>query len=261
MIPTEHIEAWRAQAPWTTEAMVEQDLVLSRALVEIFSNQTIKNAMAFRGGTALHKLYLSPLRYSEDIDLVQVRAEPAGPFMSALHDTLSPWLGRPTYKQTQGRITYKFRLQTAAGRPMRLKVEVNTREHLALDGIRERPLAMESSWFSGSCAIPTYSLNELMGSKFRALYQRKKGRDLFDVANGLAHKEANPARIVEIFQIYREQDATRVTQRQFTANLAAKLADAAFHDDLAPLPAAGLAVDLPAMSALVETTLFPLLPE
>ena len=260
MIPTEHIEAWRARAPWTDSLLVEQDLVLSRALVEIFSNPTIKGAMAFRGGTALHKLYQPPLRYSEDIDLVQIRAEPAGPFMSALHDTLSPWLGRPTYKQTQGRITYKFRLQSEDGFPMRLKIEVNTREHLALDGIRERPFTMESSWFSGSCAIPTYSLNELMGSKFRALYQRKKGRDLFDVANCLAHKEADPARIVEIFQIYREQDATRVTQRQFTANLAAKLADPDFLADLPPLLPIGRTADLPAMSTLVETTLFPLLP-
>jgi len=56
---------------------VEQDLVICRALVEIFSDDWLASSLAFRGGTALHKLYLNPQpRYSEDIDLVQVRAKP-----------------------------------------------------------------------------------------------------------------------------------------------------------------------------------------
>ncbi len=53
---------------------MEQDLVISRALVELFSRKTIAENLAFRGGTALHKLHLAPaMRYSEDIDLVQMR--------------------------------------------------------------------------------------------------------------------------------------------------------------------------------------------
>ena len=38
MIPRAHITSWRAVAPWSTDAQVEQDLILSRALIEIFSN-------------------------------------------------------------------------------------------------------------------------------------------------------------------------------------------------------------------------------
>ena len=46
--------------------MVEQDLVICRALVSIFSDEFLRANLAFRGGTALHKLYLSPQpRYSE----------------------------------------------------------------------------------------------------------------------------------------------------------------------------------------------------
>lgn len=65
MIPVYSIQEWREVAPWTTDAMVEQDLVICRALVSIFSDDFLKENLAFRGGTALHKLYLSPQpRYS-----------------------------------------------------------------------------------------------------------------------------------------------------------------------------------------------------
>ena len=80
MIPRDYITQWRAQAPWNEDFQVEQDLVISRALVEIFSDPVLAGALAFRGGTALYKLYLTPpARYSEDIDLVQVEPGPAGP--------------------------------------------------------------------------------------------------------------------------------------------------------------------------------------
>ena len=77
MIPKAFITEWRDQAPWSQDAWVEQDLVISRALVEIFRLQDLAANLAFRGGTALYKLYLLPAaRYSEDIDLVQVRPGP-----------------------------------------------------------------------------------------------------------------------------------------------------------------------------------------
>ncbi len=70
MIPRPHIAKWQKFAPWRDFAQVEQDLVISRTLVEIFSDDFLSSQLAFRGGTALHKLYLHPAsRYSEDIDL------------------------------------------------------------------------------------------------------------------------------------------------------------------------------------------------
>lgn len=91
MIPRDYITAWRAEAPWVQDFQVEQDLVISRAIVEIFSKPLLRDALAFRGGTALYKLHLMPpARYSEDIDLVQTRAEAAGPTMEALRAVLDP---------------------------------------------------------------------------------------------------------------------------------------------------------------------------
>lgn len=79
MIPDIHILEWRQEAPWVAQRMIEQDLVISRAVVDIFSEPLLAGALAFRGGTALHKLHLAPaVRYSEDIDLVQVSSGPIG---------------------------------------------------------------------------------------------------------------------------------------------------------------------------------------
>lgn len=89
MIPRDYVTAWRAVAPWVADAQVEQDLVISRALVEMFSHPLLARSLAFRGGTALYKLYLTPAaRYSEDIDIVQVEAGPAGAAMDAVNATL-----------------------------------------------------------------------------------------------------------------------------------------------------------------------------
>ena len=69
MIPRSYIEEWKEFAPWPENSQVEQDLVIERALIEIFSNPFLNENLAFRGGTALHKLFLKPhARYSEDID-------------------------------------------------------------------------------------------------------------------------------------------------------------------------------------------------
>ena len=89
MIPHDYISDWRREAPWVEDVQIEQDLVISRALVEIFSQPLLHDALAFRGGTALYKLHLRPAaRYSEDIDLVQIRAEAAGPVIDTLREVL-----------------------------------------------------------------------------------------------------------------------------------------------------------------------------
>ncbi len=104
MIPFDYITEWRVEAPWTSEAQVEQDLILSRAVVSIFAEPDVARLLAFRGGTALHKLHLRPAaRYSEDIDLVQVTAGPIGGVLDAIRRALDPWLGLPRRTTKKGR--------------------------------------------------------------------------------------------------------------------------------------------------------------
>ncbi len=238
MIPRDYITQWRAQAPWNEDFQVEQDLVISRALVEIFSDPVLARALAFRGGTALYKLYLTPAaRYSEDIDLVQVEPGPAGPMMDALRNALDPWLGEARWKQSQGRVTfgYRFLSEDVPAIRLRLKVEINTREHFAVLDFTERPFSVESRWYSGQADITTFELDELLATKMRALYQRRKGRDLFDLAMGLGDAQSNPGRIAAAFREYMDREGGPVTRSMFERNLAGKIDDAQFNADMSAL--------------------------
>ena len=95
MIPQDYITAWSRVAPWASQRQVEQDLIISRALVAIFSDPFLRGELRFRGGTALNKLHFpAPLRYSEDIDLVRTTAGPIGPVLDGVRAVLEPWLGK-----------------------------------------------------------------------------------------------------------------------------------------------------------------------
>ena len=191
MIPERAIIEWREFVPWIKEQMVEQDLIICRALVAIYNDEFLYSRLAFRGGTALHKLYLSPQsRYSEDIDLVQIQPENIGTILDKLREVLS-FLGKPVIKQKRSNNTMVFRVNSTFPpiMPFRLKIEINCKEHFNVLGLIKMPFTVKNQWFNGSCEITTYQLEELMGTKLRALYQRKKGRDLYDLYKALENKK------------------------------------------------------------------------
>ncbi len=263
MIPRAQVTAWRSHAPWPTDAQVEQDLILSRALVELFVNETVTETVAFRGGTALHKLFFPvPGRYSEDIDLVQITAGPIGPILSAIRTTLDPWLGEPKRKQSQGRVTmiYRFETTTRPIQPLRLKVEINTREHFTVLGIPRRPFQVDSPWFSGQAEIGIYEIEELLGTKMRALYQRKKGRDLYDLWLTLTSLEVDDAKVVDCFQSYLKHEGLSVSRAEFEENMDGKLQNRSFLEDIEPLLPTGVSYDVAQAGALVGQRLIVKLP-
>lgn len=246
MIPRAYITAWRSQAPWPSDARVVQDLVLSRALIQIFADASLARTLAFRGGTALHKLILdAPGRYSEDIDLVQIRPEPIGVALEAIRGALDPWLGKPNWKLNQGRATLVYRFNTTAlpVQLLRLKIEINTREHFAVLGFQQQRFVVDSPWFAGDSPITTYALEELLGTKLRALYQRKKGRDLYDLWLALTTLEVDGSKVVECFNRYLAHGGDSVSRAQFEANLAAKIDMVAFREDITPLLTSGSVFD------------------
>jgi len=69
MIPLRFIEEWKENIPWQAYTQIEQDLIISRVLVELFSDDLLKKSLAFRGGTSLSKCYNLIERFSEDIDI------------------------------------------------------------------------------------------------------------------------------------------------------------------------------------------------
>lgn len=263
MIPRASITAWRKAAPWPDNAQVEQDLVLSRALVELFRRPAFAERAVFRGGTALHKLFFGPPgRYSEDIDLVQRTAGPIGPLVDEIRAALDPWLGQPKWKAGEGRFTLYDRFDTTFMPvvQMRVKVEINAREHFAVHGYTTHRVEVANPWFSGHADVATFSLPELLGTKLRALYQRKKGRDLFDLNLALDHPAFDGDRLLEAFEQYMAFGGTPVTRAQFEANMAAKLTDAAFLNDVPPLLRTGLEHDAAVAWSRVHAALVSRLP-
>ena len=242
MIPTQNIVAWGNVAPWTEARQIEQDLIISRALVEIFSDPMLRDALRFRGGTALNKLHFpAPLRYSEDIDLVRTAHGPIGAVLTQLRAVVEPWLGRAQFEQS--RVAPKLRLRADAedgGAPIRLKIEINTREVEAFDVPTALPLEFANPWFVGRAAISTFSREEMLATKLRALLQRDRGRDLYDLAHALEVFEGlDTDRVVEMFGRYLALSGRAISRAQAQERMFAKLANPHFMFDVRPLlPAA-----------------------
>lgn len=264
MIPRANITEWRTIAPWPSNEQVEQDLVISRALVTMFSHRVVADRAVFRGGTALHKLFFGAAgRYSEDIDLVQRDAGPIGKLVNAIREALDPWLGSPKWKQGQGRFTLYYRFETsfAPVSSRRLKIEINTREHFAVLGITARAFTVDNPWFSGTAELSIYHLEELLGTKLRALYQRKKGRDLYDLWLALDTGKTHAVdRIIECFHRYMAHDGGSVSRAEFEANLSAKLGSAVFLEDIRLLVPTEVDYDPVTAAQVVKNELIARLP-
>lgn len=147
MIPEAAITHWRNVVPWPQDAQVEQDLILSRALIEIYQEPALSRELLLRGGTALHKLFITPpRRYSEDIDLVQTAPGPIGPVLDGIRTRLDPVLGKPRRENNPDNVTLRYRMESEIPpvTPLRLKVEINTREHFSVFGTAGRSLSVRS---------------------------------------------------------------------------------------------------------------------
>ena len=242
MIPAQNVVAWGNLVPWTDARQVEQDLIISRALVEIFSDPGLRGALRFRGGTALNKLHFpAPLRYSEDIDFVRTSHGPIGPVLDRLRVALEPWLGRAQFEQSRVAPKLRFRVEAEDdGAPIRLKIEINTREVEAFDVPTALPLEVANPWFSGRAAISTFSREEMLATKLRALLQRDRGRDLYDLAHALEVFEGlGIDRVVEVFGQYLALSGQAISRAQAQDRMFAKLANPRFLLDVRPLlPAA-----------------------
>ena len=246
MIQRAFITQWGTVVPWSSPRLVEQDLIICRTLVSIYSDPFLKDHLAFRGGTALHKLSLqSQPRYSEDIDLVQANAEPIKATIDHLRDALS-WLGEPVVKQKKHNNTLVFRVQPTdigAGE-IHLKVEINCKEHFSAFPMVRVPFSVENDWFSGQCEILTYELDELVGTKVRALYQRLKGRDLFDVYTALVTGKIDLERVMTAYDRYLRFVASHApTYKEFVLNMDEKMQNPEFLSDTTGLLRPGLTFD------------------
>ncbi len=240
MIPQSYLQAWGAIAPWPDFRQVDQDLIISRALCDLFNAPTLHGKLAFRGGTAINKLlFRQPLRYSEDIDLVQTQPEPIGATIDAIREALS-WLGELNRNQAghSMHLIFRFAPEADPQSTLKLKVEINTREHESLLGIRHYPFAVENDWYQGQTDIASFEPEELFGTKLRALLQRRKNRDLFDLAQGLEQLGLDTDKLVASFDHYLALEGNSITRAVAEQRMLGKLARN-LTEDIAPLLPAG----------------------
>ena len=233
MIPRAQIIEWSARAPWATEADVEQDLILSRLMVEIANDDLLGPELVMRGGTCLHKLHLpAPLRYSDDLDYVRSRRSGIGQYLNAFRRIASAvGLIEHGTQRSGDMVHMAFETESTDGlRRIRIKVETNVRETDPCFERTRRRFVVDSRWWSGAAHIPTFELDELIATKLRALYQRSRGRDLFDLWVVLTSAAVDPDRIVAALNHY--MGAETFTYPQLTANLRGKLTDPGFRFDL-----------------------------
>lgn len=258
MIPQAAITEWGRTVPWPTVGQIEQDLLLSRLIVEIASDDYLGDELVFRGGTCLHKLHApAPLRYSEDLDYVRSTGGGIRELTQAVTQ-IGDRLGMEVRtKLTEHPKMFLRAPYETGGGPMRVKIEVNTSERSPANQPIRLPFHVESSWFNGNAEVLTFTLDELVATKIRALFQRSKGRDVFDLWLALTQLGVTPSSIIEAFVPYRPDGYTR---HRAEMNLREKLKRSAFREDIRALVTAWPeGYDIDAAAELIVTDLLSLI--
>ena len=120
---------------------------------------------------------------------------------------------------------------------MRLKLEINCKEHFNVLDWVDFPFEIKSEWFTGKAEIRTYNINELLGTKLRALYQRSKGRDLFDLDYARQNMDLDYEQIITCFKEYTSYATGKKppSKKEFLLNIEEKELSAEFIGDMEAL--------------------------
>lgn len=274
------ILAHQQQVPWPNLRQVEQDLLLCRAMTALFDDAFLKTQIAMRGGTLLHKVHLAPAsRYSEDIDLVVIGDRPDEHIRKAINRVLLGVLGRPTSSAWQAvklavrnavkpskvlRVIYRVSsVADPRGTPLEIVIEANVTERKSYRPISLLPFGYLFRDEIVATTVNGFEIHEMLGTKMRALFQRRRGRDLFDLYWALteAGTPVNPAEIIELFLYYLQQEGTVATRDEFIGLLQSHLNDRGFLTDMNALLRTGIAYDPIAAGDYVIGSLLKLLPE
>ena len=253
MIARRSITYWSTVVPWLSADQIEQDLVLSRLICEISMHPSLGGELVFRGGTCMHKIHLArPLRYSEDLEYARATHGPIGPILDALREVAATVdMAVATDVSAFPKVFFRSTLESGSGR-LQVKVEINTHETSPARPHIRLPHEVESPWWSGHAEVLTYEPAELIATKLRALYQRRKGRDLFDVWIALTQMGLDRREILACFAPYRPDGYTTASA---VANLEEHIGHGGFRGDVVDLVVGNPDFDVDEAAALVTDQL------
>ena len=278
-ITRQDILAHQTVVPWSAQYQVEQDLLLCRAMAALFDDAFLSSQIAMRGGTLLHKVHLAPAaRYSEDIDLVVVGDRPEDHVRRAIRRVLADVLGLPkasvwgtltlairnAVKPSKVlRMTYSLPSIIEPGRMLDIVVEANATERKPHRAVVEMPFSFPFRDKPVQTRIKGYDIHEMLGTKMRAMFQRKRGRDLIDLYWALTKSPTpvDPSAIIESFQHYMKQEGTTAGRAEFIEILEGHLRDRGFCSDMAPLARTGITYNPQTAGKYIKANLLKLLPE
>jgi predicted nucleotidyltransferase component of viral defense system len=272
------ILAHQEVVPWAAQHQVEQDLLLCKSMEALFNDSALRGQIAMRGGTLLHKVHLAPAsRYSEDIDLVAVGDGAEEDIKRAIRDVLADVLGGPAASVWGDlrlalrnavrpsrvlRMTYRLPSLIEPGRRLEIVVEANMTERRPHRPVADLPFTYPFREGAASTRIRGFEIHEMLGTKMRALFQRRRGRDLFDLYWALTRSAVpvEPAGIIESFRFYMEQEGSQARRRDFVGILDGHLADPGFCSDMESLLRTGISYEPRAAGDLIRSELLGLLP-
>jgi predicted nucleotidyltransferase component of viral defense system len=277
-ITRQDILSHQTVVPWAAQHQIEQDLLLCRAMVALFEDRFLHGQIAMRGGTLLHKVHLEPAaRYSEDIDLVVVGDRPEEHIRRAIRRVLQEVLGTPkalvwdslflairnSVKPSRVlRLTYAVRSIIEPGRMLEIVIEANVTEREPHRPVVEMPFGFPFRGEEVCTQVKGFDIHEMLGTKMRALFQRRRGRDLFDLYWALttAQPSVDPVGVIESFVHYLRKEGCAAGRDEFISLLREHLKDRGFCSDMEPLLRQGIDYDPQSAGNLVVTKLLDRLP-
>jgi len=246
------IRNWADEGGIPDLTLAELDYRLVHALQAIYADPFLRDRLYLKGGTALNKLYLSgPSRLSVDLDfnavgprerVLQERTQISETVMSVLEQQDSDY--NLTYRWRYEQVTVYARFSPLSGAAQqRLKLEISFIERFAILGREERTLL--TSPFDEPVPIKTYQLEELTSTKLRALYDRRKGRDIFDLSR-ITDFDLDQAAVRKMVLYYFYRANKVFHYPTFVSNVERKIAERGFGDDIRGLIRRGSTLDWPA---------------
>ena len=196
--------------------VVEKDYVLGWVLAGIARDEELSRAWLFKGGTCLKKCFFETYRFSEDLDFTVI--EPAQldrDFLISRFKTLGTWLYDMTGielpaellrfdvfdlktggRAGEGRLAYRGPIAPRGGDLPRIKLDLTADEDVVLPSVIRPVTHPYTDAPADGITARCYAFEELFGEKVRALAQRARPRDLYDVINLFRHGDFRNAAAV-----------------------------------------------------------------
>jgi len=243
------LRTWADEGGIPDLTLAELDYRLVHALRAICTDPFLRDRLYLKGGTALNKLYLpGASRLSVDLDFNAVGSkEQVLRERTPIGEAIAAALERQdsdyelTYRGRYDQLTVYARFSPLSGTArQRLKVEVSFIERFAILGRVERPLL--PSPFDEPLTVSTYHLEELTSTKLRALYDRRKGRDIYDLFR-IAGLDLNQVAVRKMVLYYFYRAHKVFHYPTFVRNVELKIAEHGFRDDVRSLIRRGTELD------------------